>query len=227
MSATFPSRWPAKNPDHIQAYTFGTPNGRKLTIALEEMELPYDLHTINILKDDQFDPEFVRINPNSKIPAMLDPHGPNDEPIALMESAVILQYLAEKTGKLIPSDAAGRWETLQWLAFQIASVGPMFGQFGHFYMFAKGKTDSYGEERYTKETKRLLGVLDARLADRPFLVGDTYTIADVATFPWVRGIEFYKAEEHLDYASYANVEPWVQRCLARPKTAAGYDVFSS
>ncbi len=226
MSDLFPSRWPAKHPDRIQVYTFGTPNGRKLTVALEEMELPYEVHIIDILKGDQFDPEYLRINPNGKIPSIVDPNGPGGAPIAFMESAAILQYLGDKSGKLLPTEPAARWETIQWLTFQVAHIGPMLGQFGHFFKFAKGKTDSYGEERYGAEAKRLLGVLDKRLAGRDFLMGEQYTVADVATFPWIRGLQFYEAEAYLDYASFTNVEPWVQRCLARPKTAAGYEAAS-
>lgn len=222
MTDLFPSRWPVAHPDRIQLYAFGTPNGRKITIALEEMELPYELHVVNIMKGEQSDPEYLRVNPNAKIPSIVDPDGPGGEPIAIMESGAILQYLGEKSGKLLPSDPAGRWAAIQWVNFQVASVGPMLGQFGHFFKFAKGKTDGYGEERYRNETKRLLGVLDRQLEGRDFLIGD-YSIADVATFPWIKGLAWYEALDAVDYASFTNVEPWVERCLARPKTAVGYD----
>lgn len=227
MSDLFPKRWPAQHPDRIQLYSLATPNGRKIGIALEEMALPYEAHRIDIMAGDQFDEDYTKLNPNSKIPTIVDPNGPGGEPIALMESGAILLYLAEKSGKFLPSDARLRWETIQWLTFQLANVGPLFGQFGHFFKFAKDKTsDTYAVERYTTEAKRLLGVVDRRLEGRTFLVGETYTIADMATAPWVRAIEFYEGEDALDYASFANVEPWVKRCLERPKTAAGLKVTS-
>jgi GST-like protein len=225
MTGLFPTRWPAAHPDRIQLYSLATPNGQKVGIALEELGLPYEAHRIDIVAGDQHDPEFRRLSPNGKIPAIVDPDGPGGQPIALMESGAILLYLADKTGRLIPSDPARRWETTQWLFFQMASVGPMFGQFGHFYKFARGKTtDDYGLRRYRDEAKRLLGVLDARLAGRTFLVDEQYTIADIATAPWVRALDFYEGKEVLEYASFENVEPWVERCLSRPAAVRGSNV---
>lgn len=223
----FPPRWPAQHPDRIQLYSLATPNGRKVAIALEELELPYEAHKIDIMSGDQFDEGFKRVNPNSKIPAIVDPAGPDGEPIAIMESGAILLYLAEKTGKLLASNARGRLEALQWLFFQVGGVGPMFGQFGHFYKFAKDKTtDSYGVERYSKETNRLLGVLDARLAERDYLAGDGYSIADIATFPWITALDFYEGKAAVDYDAFKNVQPWVERCMARPAVQRGLAVCS-
>ncbi|MEZ4235235.1 MAG: glutathione S-transferase N-terminal domain-containing protein [Myxococcota bacterium] len=223
-----PFRWPApwapKHPDRIQLYSMATPNGQKVGVALEELGLPYELHRIDITKGDQHDEEYLRINPNGKIPSIVDPHGPAG-PLPLMESAVILNYLARKGGGLLPDDERLYWETQQWLSFQIASVGPMFGQFGHFFAFARDKTsDTYALERYTAEVRRLLGVLDRRLSGRTFLVGEQFTIADVATFPWIAGLSFYKAQDHLGYAEFAHVVAFVERCLARPAVQRGMKV---
>ncbi len=221
----FPARWPAQHPDRIQLYSLATPNGKKAGIMLEETGLPYEAHKIDIMADDQFDEDYKRINPNSKIPAIIDPNGPGGQPMSVMESGAILQYLADKTGKFIPEQAALRWEVTQWLFFQMASVGPMFGQFGHFFKFAKGKTqDTYAVERYTNEAKRLLGVLNTRLEGRTHLVNDEYTIADIATFPWVMALDFYEGKDALDYGSFKNIDPWVQRCATRPATERGMKV---
>ncbi|MEM9861542.1 MAG: glutathione binding-like protein [Myxococcota bacterium] len=217
----FPSRWAPQHPDRIQLYSLATPNGKKAGIALEELELPYEAHRIDIMAGDQFDPEYVKINPNSKIPAILDPTG--DEPITIMESGAILIHLADKAGKLLPSSGKKRSEVLQWLFFQIGSVGPMFGQFGHFYKFAKGKTDTYGEDRYAKEVTRLLGVLERQLDGREYLVDD-YSVADIATFPWVQALDFYEGKERVGYGDFPKVDAWVTRCSERPKTAAGAQV---
>lgn len=213
-------RWPAQHPDRLQLYSLATPNGQKVSIALEELGLPYDAHRISIMDGDQFDPEFVAINPNSKIPALVDPDGPGGEPIAIFESGAILLYLAEKTGRLIPADPRGRMEAIEWLFFQVAGIGPMFGQFGHFFAFARGKTDTYGEERYKKEVIRLLGVLEGRLTDRDYLAG-TYSVADIATVPWVKGLAFYKALDVLGYHNFPKVKAWVQRVSERPAYQAG------
>lgn len=221
--AVFPDRWAPAQPNHIQLYSLATPNGQKVAIALEELGLDYEAHKIDIGSGDQFDEGYVAINPNSKIPSIIDPDGPDGQPIAMMESGCILLYLADKTGKLIPQNDRGRWQVTQWVFFQMASVGPMFGQFGHFYKFAAGKTDDYGVERYTKEAKRLLGVLDRRLDGQDYLVGE-YSIADIATFPWVTALDFYDGKDKLDYASFKNVEPWVQRCLERPAVQRGIKV---
>lgn len=219
----FPSRWPPAHPDRIQLYSLATPNGQKAAIALEEMELPYEAHRIDIMAGDQFDPEFVRLNPNSKIPTLLDPNGPGGEPITIMESGAILHYLARRTGKLLPTDPRGENEVLQWLFFQVGHVGPMLGQFGHFYKFAKDKTDDYGEKRYGAEVTRLLGVIEARLEGRDFLVGD-FTVADIATVPWITALDFYEGKDYVGYADFPRVDAWVQRVLARPAVQRGVKV---
>lgn len=217
-------KWPAQYPKRIQLYSLGTPNGQKVSVALEEMGLPYEAHKIDIMSGDQFTEEFMAINPNSKIPAIVDPKGPNGEPFAVFESGAILIYLAEKSGIGLPSDAAKRSECLQWLFFQVGGVGPMFGQFGHFYKYAKEKVP-YGIERYQKETRRLLGVLEKRLQGRDFLVGDDLTIADMATFPWVGSLDWgYKAAEVLQLSDFPTVMAWNERCRQRPAVARGLEV---
>lgn len=224
MSASiFPSRWNVEHPDRLQLYFMATPNGLKGSIVLEELELPYEAHRVDIMANHQFDEDYVAINPNSKIPTLVDPKGPGGEPMAIMESGAILMYLAQKTGKLLSSDPRLHSETMQWLFFQVGHVGPMFGQFGHFFKFAKGKTDTYGEERYGKETKRLLGVLDRRLADREYLAGE-FSIADIATVPWLNALDFYGAKDVVDYASFKNVNAWVERFMARPGVQRGLAV---
>jgi len=212
----------------IQLYTLGTPNGMKVAIALEEMELEYDVHVIDITKNDQFTPEFIAINPNSKIPAIVDPDGPDGKPLAVFESGAILLYLAQKTGKFLSHDPRLKWETIQWLFFQMAGVGPMFGQFGHFFKYAKEKCkDPYPVERYATEVKRLLGVLEKRLEGREYLIDDGYSIADMATAPWIYTLDrFYHGEEKLDVASFTKVVAWKARCLTRPATARGMKVAS-
>lgn len=221
----WPKRWMPEHPERIQLYSMPTPNGRKASIVLEELGLAYEPHRIDIGNGDQFDPDYLKINPNGKIPAIIDPDGPDREPLAIMESGAILVYLAEKTGRLLSSDPRLKSETLQWLFFQVGHVGPMFGQFGHFFKFAREKTsDDYALNRYSGEAKRLLGVLDARLKGREVLVGDQYSIADIATFPWVLGLDFYEGKEQLDYQAFSHVESWVQRCLARPATQRGLNV---
>ncbi|MET3599032.1 glutathione S-transferase C-terminal domain-containing protein [Martelella mangrovi] len=220
-------KWPAQNPDVIQLYSLPTPNGVKVSIALEELELPYEAHRVSFDTDDQMSPEFLSLNPNNKIPAIIDPHGPDDTPIGLFESGAILLYLAEKAGRLIPNDPIGRYETIQWVMFQVGGVGPMFGQFGHFYKYAADKVanNSYPVERYTKEARRLLGVLEGRLLDRQFIMGDEYTIADIAIFPWVRGLSNgYDAEETLRLSDFKVVNAWVKRCSERPASVKGLTV---
>lgn len=214
--------------DRIQLYSLATPNGRKVSIALEELGLPYDAHRIDIMAGDQFAPEYVKINPNSKIPSIVDPDGPGGQPFSVMESGAILLYLAEKTGKLIPKQARERYECLQWLFFQMGGQGPMFGQFGHFYKFAGENCDHpYPKERYTKEVKRLLAVLDRRLEGRSFLVADEYSIADIAAFPWVGCLDWgYGARDELDLKSYSHVEAWHERCAQRPAAVRGAKVCS-
>lgn len=212
----------------IQLYSLATPNGQKVSIALEEMEIPYEAHTIDIRKGEQFTPEFVKINPNSKIPAIVDPNGPDGKPISIMESGAILVYLAEKSGKFLSSDKRHRSETLQWLFFQMGGVGPMFGQFGHFYKYAGEKcTHPYPLERYKTEAQRILGVLDRHLSTKEYLAEDGYSIADMATFPWVGCLDTgYNAREFLGLDSFRNVVRWHSSCMARPKALIGSKVCS-
>lgn len=219
-------RWPATRPDEIQLYSFATPNGVKVSIALEEMGLPYEAHAIDILKDDQKTPEFLSLNPNGKIPAILDPNGPAGQPIGLFESGAILAYLAEKSGRLLPTDAHGRHRTLQWVWFQVGGVGPMFGQFGFFHRFAgKDIADKRPLERYRDEAKRLLGVLERQLQADAYLAGPDYTIADIATFPWVRTMrDFYEAGDLVGLDGYPAVMTWLETCLARPAVQIGLQV---
>jgi GST-like protein len=199
----------------IELYTWGTPNGRKVSVMLEECALAYNVHKINIGKDEQFAPEFLKLNPNGKIPAIVDSDGPDGKPISLMESGAILLYLASKTGQLLPADARSRWAVTEWLMFQMASVGPMFGQCHHFLRAAKEQIP-YGIERYTREKDRLYGVLDKRLGEQAFLAGD-YSIADIATYPWVSRHEWHKT----DLAQYPNVKRWFDQISARPAVQRG------
>ncbi len=227
--SSFPitKRWPAGNPDIIQLYSLPTPNGVKVSIALEELGLAYEPHLISFGTNDQKSPEFLSLNPNGRIPAIIDPNGPGGKPIGLFESGAILVYLAEKTGKLIPSDAARRYETLEWVFFQMGGIGPMFGQFGHFFKFAAEKVanNSYPVERYRDEAKRLLGVLESRLQGREWIMGDEYTIADITTFPWVRGVDvFYGGREVLELESFPAVMAWLDRALARPASQRGLSI---
>jgi GST-like protein len=202
----------------ITLYTWGTPNGRKVSIMLEECGLPYAVKSVDITKNDQFTPEFVAVNPNSKIPAITDTDGPDGKPITVFESGAILIYLAEKTGKFLPAEARGRTETLQWLMFQMGGVGPMFGQAHHFRRFAPEQIP-YAVNRYTNETKRLYGVLDKRLGEAEYLAG-TYSIADMATYPWVTRHEW----QGVDLAEFPNVKRWSDAIAARPAVAKGMAV---
>ena len=226
--STFPitRRWPAQHPDRLQYYGLPTPNGVKVTIMLEEIGLPYEAHLVDFGKDDQHTPEFESLNPNGKIPAILDPDGPGGRPLALFESGAILVYLAEKTGQLLPADPAGRYETLQWLMFQMGGVGPMFGQLGFFNKFAGREwEDKRPLERYRAEAERLLKVLETRLTGRTWLMGDAYTIADVATVGWVRNlIGFYEARDLVHFDDLAAVPAWLDRALARPAVQKGLTV---
>lgn len=217
-------RWKAQHPDRIQLFSLATPNGQKAGIVLEELELPYEAHKINIMAGDQNDPEYVElVNPNSKIPAIIDPNGPGGAPIRIFESGALMIYLAKKAGRLLPADPVKESEVLQWLFFQVGSVGPMFGQFGHFHKFAKGKTDGYGAERYGNETKRLLGVIDRRLEGRDWLV-DEFSIADIATVPWINALDFYEGKDAVGYSEFTNVHAWVERFMARPGVQRGVKV---
>ena len=219
-------RWPAQNPDRIQLYSLPTPNGAKASIMLEETGLPYEAHLVSFGSDDQMTPEFLSLNPNNKIPAMIDPDGPGSKPMPLWESGAILIYLAEKTGKFMPTNPVARYECLQWLMFQMGGVGPMFGQLGHFYKFAADKiTDLYPTDRYMSEAKRLLGVLDDRLSDRDFIMGGDYTIADIATAPWVRTLtNTYDAGDDLGLNGFENVVDWRNRILSRPAVEKGLNM---
>ena len=217
-------KWPATHPERLQLYSLPTPNGVKVSIMLEEIGLPYEAHLVNFSTGDQTSPEFLSLNPNNKIPAILDPNGPNGTPLALFESGAILLYLAEKTGKLLPEQS--RYETIQWLMFQMAGIGPMFGQLGFFYKFAgKEYEDKRPRERYVAETKRLLAVLEQRLTGRAWMMGDAYSIADIAIFPWVRNlVGFYDAAELVGYENYPNVQRVTESFIARPAVAKGLNI---
>jgi len=219
-------RWPAQYPDRLQLYSLPTPNGVKVSIMLEEIGLPYEVHLVDFNKDDQKTPEFLSLNPNGKIPAIIDPNGPGGKPLGLFESGAILQYLAEKTGKLLPADAARRWQTIQWLHFQMGGIGPMFGQVGFFHKFAgKEIADKRPLERYVNESKRLLGVMESRLAGRQWIMDDEYTIADISMLGWVRNlIGFYGARDLVAFDNFVNVAAWLERGLARPAVKRGLDI---
>ncbi|MBP3125027.1 glutathione S-transferase N-terminal domain-containing protein [Thalassospira sp. ER-Se-21-Dark] len=219
-------RWPAQNPDIIQLYSLPTPNGVKVSIMLEETGLDYEPHLINIGEDETWTLEFLSLNPNGKIPAIIDPHGPNGKPLGLFESGAIIQYLAEKTGKLLPVDPAKRIEAIQWVYFQMGGLGPMFGQLGFFHKFAgKEIEDKRPLDRYRKESKRLLGVLETRLDGRDWIMGDEYSIADIASLGWVRNlIGFYDAGSLVDYHEFKNVPAWLERGLDRPAVQRGLNI---
>lgn len=219
-------RWPAQHPDRLQLYSNPTPNGVKVSIALEEVGLPYEAHRIEIMRNESWVPEFISLNPNGKIPAIIDPNGPDGQPLGLFESGAILVYLAEKTGKLLPAGKAERYATMEWVFWQMASVGPMFGQIGFFYVFGgKDYEDKRPLERYVNESKRLLGVLDARLDGREWVMGNEYTIADIALIGWIRNlIGFYKARDLVDYDALKHVPDWLDRCLERPAVKKGLTV---
>ena len=216
-------KWPATYPERIQLYYQPTPNGLKISIALEELELAWEAHRVSFDDKEQYSSEFLSLSPNNKIPAILDPDGPDGHPIGLFESAAILIYLAEKTGRLIPMDARKRYECLQWLMFQISGIGPFFGQLGHFHKFARDKTqDEYALKRYLLETQRLLKVLETRLQNRRYLMDDEFTIADIATFPWINTLlGFYEAGEMVGIKNLPNVERYWHDCLQRPGVIRG------
>lgn len=221
----FPSHWPVTHPDRIQLYSLGTPNGVKASIALEELRLPYELHKVDFGRREQFEPSFLALNPNNKIPAIVDPDGPGGQPHGVMESGAILHYLATKTGRLLSKDPAVASETLQWMFFQVGSVGPMFGQYGHFVRFAPKDTDhTYAVERYTAEARRLLGVLEGRLADRAWIVGD-YSIADILLAPWVGALDFYGGPAAEAVPEHPRVSDWLARFNARPAVQRGRAVY--
>lgn len=226
--SSFPitARWPAKEPEKLQLYSFATPNGVKISIALEEIGLPYEAHLVAIGKNETWTEPFLSLNPNGKIPAILDPNGPGGKPLALFESGAILLYLAEKTGRLLPADPALRYETIQFVFFQMAGIGPMFGQLGFFYKFAGSAIeDKRPLERYVNESKRLLGVLEGRLSGRQWMMGDEYTIADIAIFPWVRSLTgFYGAADLVGFDDFPAVKAWLDRCVARPASQRGLTI---
>ncbi|MES2896579.1 MAG: glutathione S-transferase N-terminal domain-containing protein [Pseudomonadota bacterium] len=220
--------WPAAYPDRLQLYSLPTPNGVKVSIMLEETGLPYESHLVDIGKNESWKPEYLALNPNGKIPAIIDPDGPDGAPLALFESGAILLYLAEKTGKLLPSPAARRYETIQWVFFQMAAVGPMFGQVGYFNKFAgKEIADKRPLQRYVEESTRLLGVLETRLAGRRWIMDDDYSIADISLVGWVRNlIGFYEARDLVGYDALEHVPAWLERALARPAVQRGLRIPS-
>ena len=219
-------KWPAQHPDRIQLYSFPTPNGVKASIMLEEIGLPYEPHLINIMQNETKVPEFLSLNPNGKIPAMIDPQGPNGRPLPLFESGAMLIYLADKTKQFIPQDANQRYETIQWVMFQMGGIGPMFGQVGFFHKFAgKDYEDKRPRDRYVAESKRLLGVLEHHLAGKQWIMGEQYTIADIATFPWIRNlIGFYGAGELVGFNEFANVKRVLDTFVARPAVIRGLEI---
>ncbi len=226
--SSFPvtKKWPARHPERLQLYSLPTPNGVKVSIMLEETGLPYEAHRVDFQTDDQLSPEFLSLNPNNKIPAIIDPNGPGGKPLALFESGAILLYLAEKTGKFLPADVADRYETIQWLMFQMGGIGPMFGQLGFFHKFGgKDYADKRPRDRYVAESKRLLGVLEGRLAGRNWIMGEAFTIADIAIFPWVRNlIGFYGAGELVGITDFPNVTRVLEAFAARPAVARGLTI---
>ena len=214
-------RWPAKHPERLQLYSLPTPNGVKVSIMLEEIGLPYEPHLVDFDKNDQKTPEFLSLNPNGKIPAIIDPDGPGGKPLALFESGAILLYLADKTGQLLPADAARRYETIQWVIFQMGGIGPMFGQVGFFHKFAgkEYRRQAAAASATSAESKRLLGVLEARLAGRQWIMGDDYTIADISMLGWVRNlIGFYEAR---DLVAFDSAQAGRRLARARPGAAGG------
>lgn len=225
MAWTHPiaAKWPARHPDRLQLYSLPTPNGVKVSIALEELQLPYEAHKVSFESNDQLSPAFLSLNPNNKIPAILDPNGPGGKPLALFESGAILVYLAGKTGRLLPRDVAARYETLQWLMWQMGGVGPMFGQLGFFHKFAgKDWEDKRPRDRYVAESRRLLGVLEQRLMEREWIMGPDYTIADIAVFPWVRNlVGFYGAGDLVGFDAFPQVQRVLAAFVARPAVQRG------
>lgn len=215
------ARWPAANPDVIQLYAFPTPNGVKVSIALEELALPYEAHKVTLAPLDVKSPEFLTLNPNGKIPAIIDPDGPDGQPVGVFESGTILIYLAEKTGKLIGNSTTERLDILQWLMFQMGGIGPMFGQLGYFYRGdGKAIEDRRPKDRYIAETRRLLSVVEQRLDSREWLCGD-YSIADIATGPWLRILDMYGAREAVGWWDFPNCIAYLDRFLARPAVQVG------
>ncbi|HUA23306.1 MAG TPA: glutathione S-transferase N-terminal domain-containing protein [Steroidobacteraceae bacterium] len=222
-------KWPPRFPDRLQLYSLPTPNGVKVAIMLEETGLPYEPHRVSFDAHEQMSPEFLSLNPNNKIPAIIDPNGPGGRPLPLFESGAILIYLADKTGQLLPRDPAARYGALQWLMFQMGAIGPMFGQVGFFNKFAgRNFEDKRPRDRYVAEAKRLLHVLDGQLGKQAWIAGEDYTIADIATFPWVRNlIGFYEAADLVGIADFPNVTRALEIFLARPAVARGLTIPKS
>jgi GSH-dependent disulfide-bond oxidoreductase len=216
-------KWPARHPDRLQLYSLPTPNGVKVSILLEETGLPYEVHRVDFAQNEQTSAEFLSLNPNNKIPAILDPDGPGGKPLALFESGAILLYLAEKAGRFLPQDPAQRWAVVQWLMFQMGGVGPMFGQLGFFHKFAgKDWEDKRPRDRYAAESRRLLGVLDGQLGRHAWVAGDEYSVADIAIFPWVRNlVGFYAAGDLVQFAEFPRVQRALDAFLARPAVQRG------
>ena len=219
-------QYPAQHPDRLQLYSLPTPNGVKVSILLEELGLAYEPHLVDIGKNETWTPDYLSLNPNGKIPAIIDPDGPGGQPLPLFESGAILVYLAEKTGRFLPADPAARYETLQWVFFQMASIGPMFGQVGFFHKFAgREYEDKRPRDRYVAESRRLLGVLEGRLEGRDWIVGEDYTIADIASLGWVRNlIGFYEAGDLVGFSDFPRVAAWLERGLARPAVQRGLNI---
>jgi GST-like protein len=228
--STFPiaKKWPAAHPDRLQLYSLPTPNGVKVSIMLEETGLPYEPHLVKFDTNDQHSPEFQSLNPNQKIPAIIDPDGPGGQPLPLFESGAILIYLADKTGQLLPRDPARRYEAIQWLMFQMGGIGPMFGQVGFFHKFAgKDFEDKRPRDRYAAEARRLLAVLEGHLKGKHWIMGDEYGIADIATFPWINNlIGFYGARDLVGYDDFPEVDRVLQAFLARPAVQRGLKIPS-
>jgi GST-like protein len=226
--ADFPitKKWPAKYPDRIQLYSLNTPNGIKASVMLEETGLPYEPHLVDFGKDDQKSPEFRSLNPYAKIPAIIDPHGPGDQPLPLFESGAILIYLADKSGKFLARETAARYQTIQWVMFQVSGIGPMFGQVGFFHKFdGKDWEDKRPRDRYVAESRRLLQVLEQRLSNRQWIMGDGYTIADIAIFPLVRNlVGFYDAGKLVGIEDYPSVTRALATFIARPAVAKAVNI---
>jgi len=226
--SSFPitKKWPPRFPDRIQLYGLPTPNGVKVSVMLEETALPYEAHRVSFDDNDQQSPEFLSLNPYGKIPAIIDPHGPGGRPQPLFESGAILIYLADKSGMFLPREGAARYETIQWVIFQVAGVGPMFGQVGFFHKFAgREYEDKRPRDRYVAESRRLLYVLNSRLEGRQWIMGDEYTIADIAIFPWVRNlVGFYGAAEIVGFHDYPHVKRSLDAFVARPAVIRGLEI---
>jgi GST-like protein len=219
-------QYPPAHPDRLQLYSLPTPNGVKISILLEELGLAYEPHLVDIGKNETWTPDYLSLNPNGKIPAIIDPDGPGGKPLPLFESGAILVYLAEKAGRFLPADPAARYETLQWVFFQMAAIGPMFGQVGFFHKFAGREfEDKRPRDRYVAESRRLLGVLEGRLEGRDWIMGEDYTIADIASLGWVRNlIGFYEAGDLVGFADFPRVAAWLERGLARPAVQRGLNI---